>query len=292
MTRTQRKVFEVLEKCFVEISETKRTVSLIIWSNKSSVLEDSIDKMTETERKVSSVLENTFVEMTETKTKVSSGMSETDRKVSLALENSFVEMTETKRKVSSVTEDGFDNMNETQRKVSSALESSFVQMTETKRKVSAVLDDSYDEMTETQRKVSSALENSFVELTGRTREVSSGMSKTQRKASAVLDDGYYGLVSSLQNLPIRSVSRSVSVKSPGKSCSQVNLNAFRKRFQSLRPQSLGNFVQNEIDEDEMVFHDDKPWLNALQDCPANRKHRSCNSSKDELSINPEQIKVG
>ena len=295
MTRTQRKVFEVLENCFVEMTETKRTVSSVIWSNKSSFLEDSFDEMTVTQRKASSALENSFVEMTETKRKVSSGMSETERKVSLALENSFVEMTETKRKVSSVLDDGFDDMTETQRKVSSALENSFVEMTETKRKVSAVLDDGYDEITETQRKVSSALENSFVEMTGRTRKVSSGMSKTQRKASAVLDDGYDGLVSSLQNLPIRSV----SVNSPTKARSQANLKLFRKRFQRLRPHSLGNFVKNEIDEDEMVFHPDKPWLNALLDSPANRKHRNqkwktctCNSSKDELSFNPEQIKVG
>ena len=259
MTRTQRKVFEVLENCFVEMTETKRTVSSVIWSNKSSFLEDSFDEMTVTQRKASSALENSFVEMTETKRKVSSGMSETERKVSLALENSFVEMTETKRKVSSVLDDGFDDM------------------------------------TETQRKVSSALENSFVEMTGRTRKVSSGMSKTQRKASAVLDDGYDGLVSSLQNLPIRSV----SVNSPTKARSQANLKLFRKRFQRLRPHSLGNFVKNEIDEDEMVFHPDKPWLNALLDSPANRKHRNqkwktctCNSSKDELSFNPEQIKVG
>ena len=200
-------------------------------------------------------------------------------------------MSENKTSVPSVLEncfgDSFDEMTKTQRKVSSVLENSFVDMTETKRKVSAVLDDGYDEMT-------SALENSFVEMTGRTRKVSSGMSKTQRKASAVLDDGYDGLVSSLQNLPIRSA----SVKSPTKSRSQANLKVFRKRFQSLRPHSLGNFAKNEIDEDEMVFHADKPWLNALLDSPANRKYtnqkwRNCTSSlKDELSFNPEQIKVG
>ena len=167
-------------------------------------------------------------------------------------------------------------------------------MTETKRKVSSVLVDGFSE-------VSSALENSFVEVKGRTRKVSSGMTKTQRNVSAVLDDGYDGLVSSLQNLPV------ASVKSQSKARSQANVRLIRQGFQSKKHHSMCSIDGEKMDEDEMMFHPDKPWLNALLDSPANRKHKnqeqrtsnkssklrigSDNSSKNELVFNPEQIKV-
>ena len=179
-------------------------------------------------------------------------------------------------------------MTETHVKVSSDLEDSFAEMrprtgTEIQRKMSSVLENSITEMTETTRKVSSALEGSFDE-----------MSVTQRKMSSALEEGYDGLVSSLQNLP-----STASVKVPRKARSQVNLRYIRNRFHSLRPTSY------EMDEDNMMFHPDKPWLKALLGSQANGKHktehrpsitsqkwRSYNSSKNELSFNPEQIKVG
>ena len=165
-------------------------------------------------------------------------------------------------------------------------------MTERKRKVSSSLEGSFSEM-------SSALENSFVEMTGRTRKFSSGM--TQRKVSAALDDGYDGLVSSLQNLP------AASVKSQRKAYSQANLMLIRHGYQSKKHQSMGSFDRRKMEEDIVMFHPDKPWLNAMLNSPANRKHKnqeqrtsnkssklrisSGNSSKNELSFNLEQIKV-